>query len=258
MPKQSIDALVEGGKATAAPPLGPALGPLGVNIGQVIAKINEKTASFKGMQVPVKVSVDTETKQFDVTVGTPPASALIKKEAGIEKGASNPKTDKVADLRIEQIIKVAKMKEDSLLGKGLKEKVREIVGTCQSMGILVEGVDAQAALEQIAAGKFDEKIKSGKTELSAAELKVLEEERKKLAEELQKRRVEFEARAKAIIAEMKEKPRNQIKAKLVEAKIPSTLIEELLPAEAAAEKPAAGGDKAAAPEKKAEKKAEKK
>ena len=114
MAKETVEALVEGGKASAAPPLGPALGPMGVNIGQVVAKINEVTASFKGMQVPVKVIIDTDTKEFDVEVGTPPASALIKKEAQVEKGASNPLQEKVADLLIEQIIKIAKMKEGNL------------------------------------------------------------------------------------------------------------------------------------------------
>src|SRR3990167_2698429 len=117
MAKQSIDAMVEGGKATAAPPLGPALGPLGVNIGQVVSEINKKTADFKGMKVPVKVTVDKETKTFMISVGTPPSANLIMKGAGVEKGAANPLTDKIADLRIEQIIKIAKMKQDSLLGK---------------------------------------------------------------------------------------------------------------------------------------------
>ncbi len=117
MSKETVESLVEGGKASAAPPLGPALGPLGVNIGEVVKVINEKTAGFKGMQVPIKVIVDTDTKEFEITVGTPPASALIKKEANIEKGSGNPKADKVADLLIEQIIKISKMKESDLLGK---------------------------------------------------------------------------------------------------------------------------------------------
>src|SRR3989338_4925455 len=134
--KEKVEALVEGGKATAAPPLGPALGPVGVNIGKVVADINKKTESFKGMQVPVKVTVDTSTKEYEITIGTPPASALIKKEAGIEKGSGNPLQDKVADVKIEQIIKVAKMKSDNLLGKTLKEKVKEIIGTCNSMGVM--------------------------------------------------------------------------------------------------------------------------
>ena len=137
MANQVVQVLVEGGKATAAPPLGPALGPIGVNIGQVVADINKKTSGFEGMQVPVKVIVDPSTKKYKIEIGTPPSSGLLKKEAGIEKGSGNPKTDKVADILIEQVIKIAKMKEDVLLGKTLKEKIKEIIGTCNSMGILV-------------------------------------------------------------------------------------------------------------------------
>ena len=152
MAKESVDVLIEGGKATAAPPLGPAMGPLGVNIGQVVADINKKTESFKGMQVPVKVTVDSDTKEYTISIGTPPASALVKKEAGVQKGASNPLTEKVADLSIVQVIKIAKMKEDALLGKDLKQKIKEIMGTCQSMGIKVEGVPAHEAIVKVNQG----------------------------------------------------------------------------------------------------------
>lgn len=234
MATETVEALIQGGKATAAPPLGPALGPMGVNIGQVVQEINKKTASFQGMQVPIKVIIDRGTKEFTIEVGTPPASALIKKEAGLQKAASNPLTEKVADLKIEQIIKIAKMKEDALLGKNLKNKVREIIGTCQSMGILVEGVDAQKALKMVAEGKFDKEIKEEKTEISAAELKELEEEKKRLAAEIEKKRVMYEKRADDIIKQMEGKPRSQIKAKLVEAKVPQKIIDEKLPAEVAA------------------------
>lgn len=243
MAKEQVDVLVEGGKATAAPPLGPALGPLGVNIGQVVADINKKTESFKGMQVPVKVIVDTSTKDYDIEIGTPPASALLKKEAGIEKGSSNPKTDKVADVLIEQIIKIAKMKEGNLLGKTLKEKIKEIAGTCNSMGILVEGKPAFETIQDINNGKFDKEIKEEKTELTAEEKVKLEEEKKKLAAEMEERRAEFEKIAKEVIASMAGKERGAIKVKLVEAGIPDPMIKELLPAEEAA--PAEG--EAAAP-----------
>jgi len=159
MAKKSVEVLVEGGKATAAPPLGPALGPLGVNIGQVVSDINKKTAEFKGMQVPVKVEVDDQTKAYTISVGTPPCAELIKKEAGIPKGAGNPIKDKVADLTIEQLAKIAKMKSDALLGTTLKEKVKEVAGTCRSMGVYVEGMIADKAIEEINNNKFDEKIK---------------------------------------------------------------------------------------------------
>lgn len=253
MAKETIEVYVEGGKATAAPPLGPALGPMGVNIGQVVSEINKKTAEFRGMQVPVKVIIDSDTKTFEITVGTPPASALIKKEAGIEKGAGNPLTDKVADLRIEQVIKIAKMKQDSLLGKNNFMRVKEIIGTCNSMGVMVEGKPANETILDINSGKFKDKIEKGKTELSAEELKALEEERKKLAAEIEARKAEFESKAKSIIESMKEKPRAEIKAKMLDAGIPIAMINELLPVEGAgaaagaAPGVAAAGAKAATP-----------
>lgn len=270
MATQTVDVLVEGGKATAAPPLGPALGPTGLNIGQVVADINKKTAAFKSMKVPVKIKVDTSNKTYTITVGTPPTSALIKKEAGVEKGSGNPLQDKIADLRIEQIIKIAKMKEDSLLGKTLKEKIKEIIGSCNSIGILVEGVGAKEAIKLVNEGKFNEEIKLEKTELSAEELKTLEEERKRLQEESEKRRAEFERLAKQIIDSMAGKPRGEIKAKLHEAKIPEAIIHELLPVEgvgagapgapgaAPGAKPAAGAAKEAAPKAEAKKEEKKK
>ncbi|MCB9358959.1 50S ribosomal protein L11 [Candidatus Woesearchaeota archaeon] len=231
MGKQKLDVLVSGGKATAAPPLGPALGPLGVNIGQVIAEINKKTAAFAGMQVPVTLVVDEKTKEFDISVGTPPASELIKKEAKIEKGAGNPLTDKVADLKIEQIIKISQMKEDNLLGKDAMARVKEIIGTCAGMGVMVEGKPAKEIFADLA--KFKDKIESGKTELSDAELKALEEEKKKLQEEIEKRRHEFEATADKILKEMEGKTPKEIKKKMEEAGIPDTIIHEKAPKDAA-------------------------
>lgn len=231
MGKQTVETMIEGGKATAAPPLGPALGPTGVNISLVITEINKKTADMKGMQVPVKVIIETETKTFTIEIGTPPTSALIKKEAGLEKGAANPLSEKVADLMIEQIIKIAKIKEDVLLGKDLKAKVREIMGTCQSMGILVEGLPAQEALKAIAEGKFDAKIASGRTELTAEEKQKLEEEKKRLHEEMEKRRAEFEAKAKAMMKENEGKEPKKIRQMMADVGIPQKIIDELIPPE---------------------------
>ncbi|MBU1201855.1 MAG: 50S ribosomal protein L11 [Nanoarchaeota archaeon] len=235
MAKQKIQVLIEGGKATAAPPLGPALGPLGVNIGQVIAEINKKTDSFKGMQVPVTVEVDPSTKAFSISVGTPPASALILKEAGVQKGSGRPQEELVADLVIEQIIKIAKMKEDALLGKTLKDKVKEIVGTCNSMGVKVEGVKASEAIKLINKGDFDEQILSGKTDLSEEERKQLAEERKHLQADLEAKHAKEEAKAKEIIGAMQGKERSAIVAKLREAEVHEDVISKLLPVEAPAD-----------------------
>jgi large subunit ribosomal protein L11 len=241
MGKEKIESLVPGGKATAAPPLGPALGPLKVNIAEVVKAINEKTKGFDGMQVPVKVIVDTDTKKFEIEVGTPPASELILKEAKVEKGAGNPKMDKIADLRIEQIIKISKMKESSLLGKNLKARVKEIIGTCNSMGILVEGVPAAEAIGQVNDGVFDEEIKAEKTELSVEELKELEEEKKKLEQEAKARKAELEAKAKEIVTSMAGKEASAIKRALTEAKIPTSIIDVMMAEVTAAAAPAAAG-----------------
>ncbi len=234
MATETIQVLVEGGKATAAPPLGPALGPLGVNIGMVVSEINKKTQDFKGMQVPAKVTVNTDTKEFTITIGTPPASQLLIKEAKIQKGSGNPVTDLVADLKIEQVIKIAKMKADSLLGKTTKERVKEILGTCRSMGIMVEGKIADETIKDVNAGMFEEQIRLEKTEISAEELKELEEEKKKLQEEFKARREEFMAKAKQIQAQMAGKENKFIKNAMIEAKIPQEIIKELIPEEKAA------------------------
>lgn len=157
--KSTIDVLVEGGKATAGPPIGPALGPLGINVGQVVAKINEKTASFEGMKVPVKIIVDKKTKQFEIEVGSPPAAALIRKELGLEKGAKTTGTEVVGNLTFEQALKIAKLKAESTLARSLKMIVKEIVGTCLSMGVTVDGKNAREVQREIDEGKHDDKLK---------------------------------------------------------------------------------------------------
>jgi len=156
---ETIEVLVEGGKATAGPPIGPALGPLGINVMQVVKTINEKTKNFEGMKVPVKITVDPKTKQFEIKVGTPPASALILKELGAEKGSSSPRTEKIGNLTIDQVIKIAKMKYDDLLGKDLKKKVKEIVGSCVSIGVTIEGKSPKEVIKEIDEGVYDSKFK---------------------------------------------------------------------------------------------------
>jgi large subunit ribosomal protein L11 len=157
---EKIEALVEGGKASAGPPLGPALGPLGVNIMEIIKTINDKTKHFDGMKVPVKVIVDPKTKKFEIEVGTPPASSLIFKELGLEKGSGSAGTHKIGDLTVDQAIKIAKMKQDNLLGKELKHKTKEVIGTCVSIGVTVEGKKPQEIQKAIDEGEFDSKFQS--------------------------------------------------------------------------------------------------
>jgi large subunit ribosomal protein L11 len=157
---ETIKALIEGGKASAGPPLGPALGPLGVNIMQIINSINDKTKQFGGMKVPVKVIIDPKTKNFEIEVGTPPASSLILRELGLDKGSGSAGTRKIGNLTLDQAIKVANMKQENLLGKQLKQKTKEVIGTCVSMGITVEGKKPQEIQKAIDEGKFDTKFQS--------------------------------------------------------------------------------------------------
>lgn len=160
--KKIVELLVSGGQANAGPPLGPALGPLGVNVMLIVNKINELTKDYAGMKVPVKVAVDPETKAFDVSIGTPTASALIVSELKIEKGSGTPNTAKVGNLTMEQVIRVAKIKRHELLGKNLKKAVKEILGSCVSMGVAVEEKDPREVQKQIDEGKYDEIL--GKSE----------------------------------------------------------------------------------------------
>lgn len=155
---EKLEALVDGGKATPGPPLGPALGPLGVNIVEVLKAINEKTKAFEGMKVPVTLFVDPKTKTYTIEVGTPPTSALIVKELRIEKGSGDPGKTRVGNLSLSQAIKIARMKEDAMLAKTLKDRVLEVVGTCVSMGVTVEGKPAKESSKEIQAGKYDKQL----------------------------------------------------------------------------------------------------
>ena len=155
---QTISSLVTGGQASAGPPLGPALGPMGVNILEVINAINEKTKDFEGMKVPVTVSVDSDTKKWDIEIGIPSASALILKEAGIQKGSGTSGTEWVADVGMDAVVKVAKTKLDSSYASSLKSVAKEIAGTCLCLGIKIEGKSPKEVTVEINDGKWDEKF----------------------------------------------------------------------------------------------------
>ena len=154
--KKSISALVSGGEANAGPPLGPALGPIGVNVLQVVNAINEKTKDFPGMKVPVKVEVDSETKKFTVEVGLPPTAALVAKEANITKGSGSAGVNYAGNISMDSAVKIAKMKVESSYAKDIKGIVKEILGSCLSSGVKVEDKLAKEVYDDISAGKYDE------------------------------------------------------------------------------------------------------
>jgi len=153
--KKVVEALVSGGQATAGPPLGPALGPLGVNVLAIVNKINEVTKNYAGMKVPVKITVNVETKEFDVSVGTPTTSALVVSELGVSKGSGAPKTEKVGNLSMAQVVRVAKIKRSRLLARDLRAAVKEVLGSCVSMGVTVEDKDPREVQKEVGEGKYD-------------------------------------------------------------------------------------------------------
>ncbi len=155
---QKISSLVTGGGASAGPPLGPALGPLGVNIMEVIKAINEKTKDFEGMKVPVTVLVDPDTKKWDIEVGIPSAAALILKEAGIQKGSGASGTEWVGDVTMDVIAKIANTKLEKSYASSLKSVAKTIIGTCLTLGIKVEGKTPKEITAEITEGKWDEKL----------------------------------------------------------------------------------------------------
>ena len=151
---ETIELLVEGGEASAGPPLGPALGPTDVNVGQVVQAINDETADFEGTEVPVTVTV--EEGDYEIEVGLPPTAALVKDELGFETGSGLPQAEFVADMSVEELKKVAEMKADDLLSYDTKNAAKEIAGSCVCLGVKIEGEDPRRAAERIDEGEFDD------------------------------------------------------------------------------------------------------
>lgn len=152
---ETIETLVPGGQATPGPPLGPELGPTPVDVQAVVQEINDQTAAFDGTEVPVTITYD-EDGSFDIEVGVPPTAALIKDEAGFETGSGEPQADFVADLSVDQVKKIAEQKLPDLLAYDLKNATKEVVGTCTSLGVTIEGENPREFKERIDAGEYDE------------------------------------------------------------------------------------------------------
>ncbi len=134
--KKVIKLQAPGGKATPAPPIGPALGQHGVNIGQFVSQFNERTREFNGTIVPVEISVYSD-RSFDFIVKSPPAAVLLKMEAGLAKGSGVPNKEKVGKVTKAQVRKISETKFKDLNAYDLEHADRIIEGTARSMGIEV-------------------------------------------------------------------------------------------------------------------------
>lgn len=161
-----VKLIVEGGKMQPGPAVAQQLGPMGINLGKVIGDVNEATKGFAGMKVPVELDVDGKTKKYTINVFSPPMAELIKKEVQIEKGSGEPHNFKVGNIAFERLIGIAKTKMPGLLSKNLKSSVKLAVGSCVSMGILIDNKEPKEIELDIDAGKYDKEIKGEITEVS--------------------------------------------------------------------------------------------
>ncbi|MDZ4687312.1 MAG: 50S ribosomal protein L11 [Planctomycetaceae bacterium] len=134
--KAQVKVQIAGGKATPAPPVGTALGPHGINLGQFVSQFNERTRDLNGMVVPALVTI-FDDRSFEFVIKSPPASALLKQAAKLAKGANNPKTEKVGTVTRAQILEIARTKAEDLNVADMEAAGRMVAGTARSMGIEV-------------------------------------------------------------------------------------------------------------------------
>ncbi|MFG0240120.1 MAG: 50S ribosomal protein L11 [Gimesia chilikensis] len=132
-----IKVQIPGGQATPAPPVGTALGPHGVNIGQFVQQFNERTKDMAGTTIPVVISIFND-RSFDFVLKSPPAAVLLKQAAQVAKGAGNPKKNKVGKVTVDQLKEIAKTKFEDLNAPNIDQAAKIIAGTARSMGIKVE------------------------------------------------------------------------------------------------------------------------
>ena len=134
---RQIKLQIEAGKASPAPPVGPALGSAGINIMQFVKEFNDRTASQAGFIIPVVITVYKD-KTFEFITKVPPAAVLIKKAAGIQKGSGKPNKEKVAKLTKDQVRAIAEQKMPDLNAASIEAAMSMIAGTARSMGVTVE------------------------------------------------------------------------------------------------------------------------
>ena len=132
--KAVVKVQIQAGKATAAPPVGTALGPHGINMGQFIKEYNERTAALSGTVVPAVVTI-FEDRSFTFVTKSPPAADLIRKEAGIEKGSGKPNKEKVGKISRAQVKKIAETKLADLNATSIEGAMKMVEGTARSMGV---------------------------------------------------------------------------------------------------------------------------
>ncbi len=153
--KKTLTFKIEGGNAKPAPPIAPAISDLGLNVEEAVNRINKATELFKGMEITVKVIVDTETREYEIEVEPPSTTTLLLRAVGAEKPSGDPAHVKIGDLPFEKIVEIALMKKPHILAKTLKSAVKMILGSARSIGITVEGKDPKEVTREIDQGVYD-------------------------------------------------------------------------------------------------------
>jgi len=207
--------MAEGGKATTTPSMAQTLGPLKMDMKVLLNDINEKTSNFKGMQVPVELNINEKDKSYEITVKSPPASELIRNSLKLDKGSGEPEKRKVANISVEQVILIAKMKMEGLFTTNLKASIKTIAGTCNSMGVLIEGNDSKTFNQLLDEGKYDAIINSDKLDVTTEKTDELKNQLSKIQMELDK---QFAKKAKAKEAEKPTETKETTEAKPEEKK----------------------------------------
>jgi len=186
--------LVDAGAMKPNPAISQKLGPLGINLGRVIAEVNKATEKYKGMKVPVILDIDVKTKNFTITPLTPPTTELLKKEVNAEKGSPMPNKVKIGNLAIEQIVKIAKMKKEDMTASSLKKAVKTVLASCISLGILVESKEPKQVIEEVDQGVYDEIIEKGiekpeeeKLKKLASDFEAVKKAQESLVKEIEKK-----------------------------------------------------------------------
>jgi len=161
-----VKLIVDGGKMQPGPSVSQQLGPMGINLGKIISDVNEATNGFSGMKVPVEIDVDGKTKKYVINVFSPPVAELIKKEISVEKGSGQPNNIKIGNIALERLIYIAKTKMPDFLARDLKKAVKLVVGSCVSLGVLIDNKEPKEIVIDIDKGKYDKEIDSEIVEIS--------------------------------------------------------------------------------------------
>ncbi|MEL9940110.1 MAG: 50S ribosomal protein L11 [Ignisphaera sp.] len=157
---------IEGGKASNAPPLGPALADAGLNVNEVVEKINSMTEAYKGYTVTVKIVIDLDTKKYDIFLELPTTTSLLLNMAKVSEPSGDPAHKKIGNITLEDVIKVALLKKQELTAKSLKAAVKTILGSARSIGLTVDGKDPKELVAELERGLYDEVLKKYEEEWS--------------------------------------------------------------------------------------------